>query len=184
MFSKPLFGPSSYLYFLVSLSLSLWSSLSSGGTFALELVLSSSPRSSPAFSKPIGDFKQLHAVRIHWQTSAKSCSSHAAKFSQMISRCSPSKSPTQLGALLWMHDSHWCPKAAKTFVVPPGIAAGIEFVLLIAAFTESVTWALMLSKMSNVFWFCERILSGAWRTTLSAIHSLGFLSSTLSCWFS
>ena len=54
----------------LSFALSMW--LSSRGKSALELALSSSSRSSPAFRNAlvmVDSLTLLHAVRIHWQTS-------------------------------------------------------------------------------------------------------------------
>lgn len=70
----------------------------------------------------------------------------------------------------------------KYFVEPPEITSGIEFVLLMAAFTESVTWT--LTKTKKIFLFLGEIILGAHRSTLLTIRSFCFQSSTLSCWFS
>lgn len=56
------------------------------------------------------------------------------------------------------HFNCWC-QAPRNTVVPPGITAGIELVLLMAAITESVMWVLMLSKTSNAFFSGHSTLS-------------------------
>ena len=120
----------------VSLSFALSMSLSSRGKSAVALALSSSSRSSPAFRNPlvmVDRLTLLHAVRIHWQT----CEKVALRMRPVFVK---DLSPLVIQASHWTRSATLnerftlMSRGCKYFVVPPGITAGIEFVVVDGCF--------------------------------------------------
>lgn len=81
----------------------------------------------------------------------------------------------------WMHDSHWCGLAANTLRCLLESQLEFELGLLVAAFTESLIWALIQNKQSFL-WHVKGLVVGClhhddWCTCLEGNSSLFMLSS-------